>query len=246
MADFSFFTIFVGMNANSFKYLLVSPVFLFSSQAVAEDYFDVVPMVGREASGGVAYKASVDFPVGGDDSVVAAAKNWIGEMLEVDADMAEVPVGHMSPDAFGRLLDAVAADYVKTTVKGRREVRITWLYEDPTCVSYEAVVTDRDSVEWTTADVASFSKKDGHRVTAREVFNCDETQIKRLMWQYRGDLDMEVARPEELYVGNVAFIDGWVIVVGPARGTSGTEYILRYPEIERWLVPARGEGYLAE
>ena len=213
---------------------------------MAEEYFDVVPMTCREAAGGVAYEASVDFPVGGGDSVVKAAKEWIGEMLEVDASMAEVPVDRMSPDGFGRLLDAVAADYVRTTAAGRREVRITWLYEDPTCVSYEAVVTDRDSVAWTTSDVATFSKRDGHRVTAGEVFACDEAQIKRLMWQYRGDLPMEVAKADEMYVGDVAFVDGWVIVIGPARGTSGAEFRLRYPEVERWLVPANGEGYLAE
>ena len=56
---------------------------------------------------------------------------------------------------------------------------------------------------------------------------------------------MEVSSPDALYVGDVAFIDGWVIVIGPARGTSGAEYRLRYPEIEKWLIPAKGEGYLS-
>lgn len=197
----------------------------------AADYFDVVPLSCREGSGSVKYEASVDFPVGGGREVMAAAKEWIGEMLEVDGTMAEQDVSGMSADDFGRLLDAVAADYVKTG-DGHREVSITWLYEDPTCVSYEAVVTDRDSVAWATSSVATFSKQDGHRITPEEVFSCDEKQIKRLMWQYRGDLQMEVSSPDALYVGDVAFIDGWVIVIGPARGTSGAEYRLRYPEIE--------------
>ena len=210
----------------------------------ADDYFDVVPLSCREGSGSVRYEASVDFPVGGGMEVMAAAKEWIGEMLEADATMAEQDVSGMSADDFGRLLDAVAADYVKTG-DGHREVSITWLYEDPTCVSYEAVVTDRDSVAWTTSSVATFSKRDGHRVTPEEVFSCDEKQIKRLMWQYRGDLQMEVSSPDALYVGDVAFIDGWVIVIGPARGTSGTEYRLRYPEIEKWLIPAKDGGYLS-
>lgn len=210
----------------------------------AADYFDVVPLSCREGSGSVRYEASVDFPVGGGMAVMAAAKEWIGEMLEADATMAEQDVSGMSADDFGRLLEAVAADYVKTG-DGRREVSITWLYEDPTCVSYEAVVTDRDSVAWTTSSVATFSKRDGHRITPEEVFSCDEKQIKRLMWQYRGDLQMEVSSPDALYVGDVAFIDGWVIVIGPARGTSGAEYRLRYPEIEKWLIPAKGEGYLS-
>lgn len=210
----------------------------------ADDYFDVVPLSCREGSGSVRYEASVDFPVGGGMEVMAAAKEWIGEMLEADATMAEQDVSGMSADDFGRLLDAVAADYVKTG-EGRREVSITWLYEDPTCVSYEAVVTDLDSVAWITSSVATFSKQDGHRITPEEVFSCDEKQIKRLMWQYRGDLQMEVSSPDALYVGDVAFIDGWVIVIGPAKGTSGAEYRLRYPEIEKWLIPAKGEGYLS-
>lgn len=210
----------------------------------ADDYFDVVPLSCREGSGSVRYEASVDFPVGGGMEVMAAAKEWIGEMLEADATMAEQDVSGMSADDFGRLLDAVAADYVKTG-DGHREVNITWLYEDPTCVSYEAVVTDRDSVAWTTSSVATFSKRDGHRITPEEVFSCDEKQIKRLMWQYRGDLQMEVSSPDALYVGDVAFIDGWVIVIGPAKGTSGAEYRLRYPEIEKWLIPAKDGGYLS-
>lgn len=210
----------------------------------ADDYFDVVPLSCREGSGIVKYEASVDFPVGGGMEVMAAAKEWIGEMLEVDATMAEQDVSGMSADDFGRLLEAVAADYVKTG-DGHREVNITWLYEDPTCVSYEAVVTDRDSVAWTTSSVATFSKRDGHRITPEEVFSCDEKQIKHLMWQYRGDLQMEVSSPDALYVGDVAFIDGWVIVIGPARGTSGAEYRLRYPEIEKWLIPAKDGGYLS-
>lgn len=219
--------------------------FVMSMPAVAaDDYFDVVPLSCREGSGSVRYEASVDFPVGGGMEVMAAAKEWIGEMLEADATMAEQDVSGMSADDFGRLLDAVAADYVKTG-EGRREVSITWLYEDPTCVSYEAVVTDRDSVAWTTSSVATFSKRDGHRITPDEVFSCDEKQIKRLMWQYRGDLQMEVSSPDALYVGDVAFIDGWVIVIGPARGTSGAEYRLRYPEIEKWLIPAKDGGYLS-
>lgn len=145
----------------------------------AADYFDVVPLSCREGSGSVKYEASVDFPVGGGREVMAAAKEWIGEILEVDGTMAEQDVSCMSADDFGRLLDAVAADFVKTG-DGHREVNITWLYEDPTCVSYEAVVTDRDSVAWTASSVATFSKRDGHRITPEEVFSCDEKQIKRL------------------------------------------------------------------
>ena len=120
-----------------------------------------------------------------------------------------------------------------------------WMYEDPTCVTYEAVTTDRDSVDWSTTSVACFSKRDGHRVGANEIFGCDEAQIKRLMWQYRGNLSMEVAQADDLYVGDCGFIDGWVLVVGPAQGTSGAAYRLRYPEIEQWLKKPQSDGYLA-
>lgn len=231
------------MNRKMLSIVILQLVMSLPAVAAA-DYFDVVSLSCREGSGSVRYEASVDFPVGGGMEVMAAAKEWIGEMLEADATMAEQDVSGMSADDFGRLLEAVAADYVKTG-DGHREVNITWLYEDPTCVSYEAVVTDRDSVAWTTSSVATFSKQDGHRITPEEVFSCDEKQIKRLMWQYRGDLQMEVSSPDALYVGDVAFIDGWVIVIGPARGTSGAEYRLRYPEIEKWLIPAKDGGYLS-
>lgn len=231
------------MNRKMLSIVILQLVMSMPAVAAA-DYFDVVPLSCREGSDSVKYEASVDFPVGGGMEVMAAAKEWIGEILEVDGTMAEQDVSGMSADDFGRLLGAVAADFVKTG-DGHRKVNITWLYEDPTCVSYEAVVTDRDSVAWTASSVATFSKRDGHRITPEEVFSCDEKQIKRLMWQYRGDLPMEVSSPDALYVGDVAFIDGWVIVIGPARGTSGAEYRLRYPEIEKWLIPAKGEGYLS-
>lgn len=225
--------------------ILLSIISVVPAAAAAQDYFDVMPLTCTEKRDGVVYNAAVDFPVGGNDAVMRSARAWIGEVLEVDATMAATPTASMSADDFSRLLDALAKDFVEKNADTRRRVEITWMYEDPTCVTYEAVTTDRDSVDWTSTDIACFSKRDGHRVQPDEIFSCDEAQIKRLMWQYRGNLPMEVAKAEELYVGDCGFIDGWVIVVGPARGTSGAEYRLRYPEIERWLVPAKGEGYLA-
>lgn len=216
--------------------------------AVAQNYFDVMPVTCSVQRGGASYRASIDYPVGGPDAVVRSARAWIGQMLECDASMPDTPVGGMDADDFGRLLDTVARDYTNAASAGTatRRVELTWMYEDPTCVTYEAVITDRDSVAWTTSDVACFAKSDGHRVAPGEIFSCDERQIKRLMWQYRGSLPMEVARPDDLYVGNCGFIDGWVLVVGPARGTSGAVYRLRYPEVEQWLVKSGGEGYLAK
>lgn len=207
---------------------------------MAEDYFDVMTVTCNESSGQASFSATVDMPVGGSDAVMSGVKRWIAYVLDTDVDM------DVDADGFASALRRVGRDWNAACGNGRRTVRVTWLYEDPTCVSYDALVTDRDSVEWTTSFAATFSKRDGHRVTPSEVFNCDERQIKQLMWRYRGGLPMEVDSADGLYVGDVAFIDGWVIVIGPARGTSGAEYRLRYPEIEKWLVPARGEGYLAD
>lgn len=226
------------------KFFLTSAILL-PNVSQAQEYFDVVPLTCTEKRGDVVYNAAVDFPVGGNEAIMRNAKEWIGDVLEVDATMTDVPAAGLSADAFSRLLDAVAKDFVEKNKGAKRRVEVTWLYEDPTCVTYEAVTTDRDSVDWTTTDIACFSKKDGHRVQPKEIFSCDEKQIKRLMWQYRGDLKMEVNKADELYVGDCGFIDGWVIIVGPAKGTSGAEYRLRYPEIEKWLLPAKGEGYLA-
>lgn len=231
---------------SEYSKFILSLAAMLPSAAPAEDYFDVVPLTCTEKSERAVYNAAVDFPVGGNAAVMRSAKAWIGDVLEVDATMADVPAADMTADAFARLLGAVAKDFTAKNPGAKRRVEVTWMYEDPTCVTYEAVTTDRDSVDWTATDVACFSKRDGHRVQPNEIFKCDERQIKRLMWQYRGNLEMEVARPDNLYVGDCGFIDGWVVVVGPARGTSGAPYKLRYPDIEQWLVPAGGEGYLAK
>lgn len=227
----------INCPMNTLRLFMLGLSLAASAAASAADYFDVMPMKCREARGGVEFAAEVDVPVGGGDAVMRAAKSWICEILGVD----EAP--DADADAFGKLLERAAVEYMGEVQGGSRSVRVTWSYEDPTCVTFEAEVADRDSVAWTTADIATFSKRDGHRVDASEVFACDEKQIKRLMWSARGSLPMEVSRPDDLYVGSVGFIDGWVIVVGPARGTSGAEFKIRFSDAEKWLVPG-GEGYL--
>lgn len=226
-------------------YTIVSIAVCAPTLATAQNYFDVMSLTCTEKQGSTVYNAAVDFPVGGDAAVIRNAKEWIGEVLMSDIDMPEVSMSGISTDDFGKLLDALAKDFVKNNEGSRRRIEITWMYEDPTCVTYEATTTDRDSVDWSTTSVACFSKQDGHRVTANEIFNCDEAQIKRLMWRYRGNQTMEVAKADDLYVGDCGYIDGWVLVVGPAQGTSGAAYRLRYPEIEQWLKKAKGDGYLA-
>lgn len=205
--------------------------------SMAQGYFDVMTMECREGADGREYKAIVDFPVGGNDAVMRATKLWIGDILELDG------VENATADGFRTLLATAARTWQGEVQDGNRTVQITWLYEDPSCVTFESVVSDRDSVSWTTSDIATFSKRDGHRVTAQEIFRCDERQIKRLMWQSRGTLPMEVGNADALYVGNAGFIDGWVIVIGPARNTSGAEFRIRYSDAEQWLNESR-EGYV--
>ncbi len=204
---------------------------------MAQEYFDVMTMECREDSNGKEYKASVDFPVGGNEAVMRATKQWIGDILELDG------VENATADCFRTVLANAAKAWQDEVQSGNRTLRITWLYEDPSCVTFESVVSDHDSVSWTTSDIATFSKRDGHRITAQEIFRCDERQIKRLMWQSRGTLPMEVSNADALYVGDVGFIDGWVIVIGPAQGTSGAEFRIRYSDAEQWLREG-AEGYV--
>lgn len=222
---------------NTLKLSVFALSLLASAGVAAQDYFDVMTMNCREGSGASEFVAAVDVPVGGSEAVVREAKRWMCGVLGVD----ENP--DADADVFGALLKRAAADYMGEMPGSRRNVRITWSYEDPTCVTFEAEVADRDSLTWTTADIATFSKRDGHRVTAKEVFACDESRIKQLMWKWRAGLPMEVSRPEHLYVGSVGFVDGWVVVIGPARDTSGAEFRIRYSDAEPYLVPG-GEGYL--
>ena len=68
-------------------------------------------------------------------------------------------------------------------------------------------------------------------------------KAKELMWEYRGDLPMAVGSAKELVVGEAGFIDGWVIVIGPAVNYTGAAYRLRYPEIEQYLRKGHSGGY---
>ena len=95
-------------------------------------------------------------------------------------------------------------------------------------MTFPQQIIDVDSVKWISQDCATFSKRDGHRLQVNEIFNCDEKKIKELMWDYRGELPMEVGSPDELIVGDVGFVDGWIIVIGPAFHYTGAAYRIRY------------------
>ncbi|MBQ5579056.1 MAG: hypothetical protein IIT40_09475, partial [Prevotella sp.] len=123
------------------------------------------------------------------------------------------------------------------------EIEVVRSFEDENCVTFEAKIIDVDSVKWISQDCATFSKRDGHRLQVNEIFNCDEKKIKELMWDYRGELPMEVGSPDELIVGDVGFVDGWIIVIGPAYHYTGAAYRIRYEEVEQYVKLGRSGGY---
>lgn len=204
----------------------------------AGDFIEVMTASVNEARGDCSYSASVDIPVAGDGAVIHAAKLWICDAIGIDTP------NNIDNADFATLLRQGAMEYLSDDTGTSRTVEITWAYEDPTCVTFTMHTADRDSVDWTTDDVASFSKTDGHRITPDEIFSCDEQQIKRLMWTARTDFTIQVRSADELYVGNAGYIDGWVLVIGPAQQSNGTTYRLRYEQIEKNL-RIGSEGYYA-
>lgn len=204
----------------------------------AQDFFDVHTYTCQRATAKGSFEAKVDFPVMGPAAMVSQLRQWICEVLEVNAPKK------IAEHEFPKLLDESASDYLEDNT-GKRDVLITWVYEDPDCVSFQCKITDKDSVTWISEDCATFSKRDGHQIQPDEVFNCSEKQIKELMWKFRGDLPMEVGSADQLYVGDVAFIDGWILVVGPAAHHTGAVYKIRYQEAEPYLRHSSA-GYLSE
>ena len=211
-----------------FRYMIVCVLLLCAQSSFAEDFFDVEGYNCRKHKGESSFSAQVDFPAVGPAACLIQARQWVCEVLGIDAPL------RVDGAMFARLLQKAAEDYIDS-VQGRRTVEIEWAFEDPTCVTFLATVRDRDSVEWTSQDCATFSKADGHRLTADDIFNCSEGQVKQLMWKYRDGLPMEVGKAADLYVGDVGFIDGWVVVIGPARNYTGAAYKIRYQEAEPYL-----------
>ncbi|MBQ6653894.1 MAG: hypothetical protein IJM81_11020 [Prevotella sp.] len=199
------------------------------AQLQAQEYFDVQTFSCKETLGASSYRANVDVPTEGDRATVRSVKKWICEMLEVP-----VPANPDQAD-FPRLIDRSCKEYLKHADRSARKVEIVWSFEDPTCVTFMATISDKDSVMWTTTDCASFSKADGHRIRVDEIFTCDELQIKRLMWDARDDLKLDAHRAESLFVGDAGFVDGAIVVIGPAQNSGGAPFVIPYPDAEPYL-----------
>ena len=124
-----------------------------------------------------------------------------------------------------------------------RRIEIERRYEDADVVTFAALVVDKDSATWRSEDYATFSKVDGDRIQVDEVFRCSEKKIKELMWKWRGNVPVDVSSADGLVVGDVAFLDGWVVVIGPAQGYTGAAYLIRYQDAEPYLQGKPGGRY---
>lgn len=186
---------------------------------------------------GSSFKASVEFPLKGNALAMRGVRYWICEMLEI-----EVPRNLFDID-FDTLLSNGCDSFLVNYAGVRRTIEIQRSYEDEDLVTFESKIIDKDDDVWTSFDCATFSKRDGHRIIAEDLFKCNEEQIKQLMWDARDKLEPEVSSAKELAVGNVGIIDGWIIVVGPAYKHTGAAYKIRYRDAAPFLKTPEGGGY---
>ena len=217
---------------------IVVVLLLLSTMAMAQSFFSTKNMTFKEKGDkGVTYSAKIEFPMDGNAHALKSVREWICDMLETDVPKRwdESQIQALLRDCCGRfLMEAYGVS---------REIEIVRSFEDENCVTFEATIMDVDTEKWISQDCATFSKRDGHRLQVDEIFNCSEEKIKELMWNYRGDLPMEVGCAEELIVGNVGYIDGWVIVIGPAQHYTGAAYRIRYEEVEQYVRIGKSGGY---
>lgn len=220
------------------KICFVVGLLLISATCMAQSFFVTKNIsCNQKGSGKASYSAKIEFPVDGDARVLNNVREWICDILEVECPK------RLDEDAFRALLMDVSGKFLFEVEDMSRQIEVERCFEDENCVTFEATIVDVDSEKWTSQDCATFSKRDGHRLQVNEIFNCNEDKIKELMWEYRGDLPMEVGCAEELVVGNVGFIDGWIIVIGPAHHYTGAAYRIRYEEVEQYIKKGISGGY---
>lgn len=204
----------------------------------ATEFFATNNVKTSQRSGSSSFVADVEFPVSGDAAAVRNVKGWICDQLDLEAEPEPLDEG-----AFRGLLRQSCEEFLVSVGGTSRRVEILRCYEDADVVTFSALVTDKDSATWRSEDYASFSKVDGHRIQVSEVFKCSEQQIKQLMWQWRADLPVGVSSADGLVVGDVAFLDGWIVVIGPAEGYTGAAYRIRYQSAEPYLLAKPGGRY---
>lgn len=217
--------------------MMTTFVMLSSMVTKAESFFSTKEFTCNEKKEDLSFSSTVDFPVSGSVPAMDGVKLWMCDVLEVDAPK------RIDESCFDGILRTSCNRYFDNGGRGSRKVEITRCYEDESLVTFESIVEDKDSETWVSCDCATFCKVDGHRLTVNEVFKCDESQIKQLMWQYRGSLPMEVSDAAELVVGNVGYLDGWVVVIGPAYHYTGAEFRIRYEAAQPYLRTGKSGDY---
>ncbi len=225
------------MLMNIRRILILSALAAAQTWSSAAGFFSTSGFRLVERRGGASFSAEVDFPVEGNAQAMKGVKSWICDILEVDEPR------RLEESDFQSLLRQSLENFMGQGLNTSRKVEIIRSYEDENLVTFESVVTDKDSLTWVDEDCASFSKKDGHRIQASEIFNCSEQKIKDLMWKFRDGLPVGVTSARSLVVGNAGFLDGWIVVIGPAEGYTGASYRIRYQEAEPFLRGKRSGGY---
>ena len=215
------------IKSDCYRFFTIVFMLLFCIQGVdGQDFLTTRNVTLKKSSKGMSYEANVEFPTEGDARVVSGVVEWLGGILDTDDDFGR---------DYQRMLLASSDSFFLSGQGGNRTILVERTYEDGHVVTFESMVTDKNGEVWRWADCASFSKRDGHRITVDEIFQCDEEQIQRLMWEYRGDLPLDASGPDQLIAVNAGYIDGWVIVIGPAHHYRGAPFRLRYEEIEQYL-----------
>lgn len=207
----------------------------FGLRVAAQDFINTREYKVKKSAGKVAFDATVEFPIEGPRCVLEGVTAWLAETFEVEGDFT----GNGQ-----RLLQCACDSFMNSGQKWKRTVVVERSYEDAHCTTFQSWIKDVDSETWKTADCASFSKKDGHRIQLNEIFKCSEEELKELMWEYQGDLELDTDNPADLYPLNAGFIDGWIVVIAPAHHQMGAEFRLRYLEVLSALRTSE-EGYYA-
>lgn len=201
--------------------------------AWAGDFFTTRQVTFREGR----YRADVEFPVNGNAEALAQVKLWLCDALDMDAPP------RLRESDFRKLLGEACKQFEDENATGTRLIEVVRSYEDETIVTFESRMVDTDDETWTTEDCATFSKRDGHRLTLKEIFACNEQGVKQLMWNARGQLRLDVDKPESLVVGNCGITDGWVVVIGPAHNSIGSAFRIKYETAEPYLRKSKDGKY---
>ena len=231
------------------KILVCLALLLVPLQMSAENFFVTKKMELARRSDGMSYSVTADFPLQGNDKAVAEIKKWMCERL-CEYDSVPDNAKDLDEEEFKSLLENCCQLYFANNSRGcREEIELFRSYEDEDLVTYQLKFASWDKPDgdsWKDEDCVSVSKTDGHRIQANEVFKCNDAKIKELMWEWRDDLPVEDMSVNDLVIGDVAYIDGWILVIGPANGYTGATYKIRYQAAEPYLKLGKNGDYYDE